>query len=285
MPGKLGKSLNNRLIINQLAFLFLLTSCSNILAQGPFDGWMKGKNKTDFAFSFNEENYDTYLFGAAKRSEKNQIQSASLFLEHGFNDSLGLVITIPYLRTPTCENCSDYNQGIQDAIIGLKYRIFKEKEKRGYLKSFTAVGLSFPASGYDSSIERPLGARTTSFLAKYYVQKDYFNGLFLHFQTGLDIRFIPTFQTSFPVMGKMGWSNRKWFFEGWGEYFYTFNPGVDTQVFGGSGSTWLKLGATIYYSILPNFGVYIKSAHIVDGTNIGLSNTFGFGMAYRLRWK
>ncbi len=286
MLGNLGKSLKFSTNIKfGIGLLCTFFSANILIAQGPFDGWMKGKNKTDFALSFNQESYDTYAFGKERRAEKNTIQSASLFLEHGFSDSLDLVVTIPYLRTPSCENCDVYNQGIQDAIVALKYRFSKTKKENETMKSFTAIGLSFPASNYSDSLERPIGARNTSFLARYFFQKDFNNGLFLHFQTGVDVRFIPSPLTSVPIVTKFGYAGNKIFLEGFAEYFYTFNGGTDTQISGGTGSIWLKMGATIYYPIQPNFGVYVKAAFIPDGENIGLSNTYGFGAAYRLKWK
>ena len=282
MLGKLGKSLRFRSFIIALFGLFY---ASLLAAQGPFDGWMKGTNQTDLALSFNRETYNNYAFGEDVRREENEIQSASIFIEHGLSDTLDLVVTIPYLRTPTCANCTDYNQGVQDAIIALKYRFSKIKKDNGYLKYFTAVGLSFPASNYADTLERPIGARNTSLLARYYVQKDFNSGLFLQFQLGVDVRFIPSALTSAPVIAKFGYAGQKLFLEAWGEFFYTFNGGVDTQISGGAGSRWLKLGATIYYPVKPNFGVYVKAAFIPTGVNIGLSNTFGFGAAYRLKWK
>jgi len=282
MPGKLGKSLKFK---SYLVGFFALPYTCLLVAQGPFDGWMKGPNQTDFALSFNRETYSNYAFGDDVRLEENEIQSASIFLEHGLSDTLDLIVTIPYLRTPSCPNCNDYNQGVQDAIVALKYRFSKIKKKDGYLKSFTAIGLSFPASNYIDSLERPIGARNTSFLGRYYVQKDFNNGLFLQIQTGVDVRFIPSALTSMPIIGKFGLAGEKIFLEGWGEYFFTFNSGVDTQISGGAGSKWLKLGATIYYPVKPNFGVYIKAAFIPIGENIGLSSTFGFGAAYRMKWK
>lgn len=286
MLGNLGKSQKFSTKIKFGIAIISTFCCVNFLcAQGPFDGWMKGKNKTDFALSFNQESYGTYAFGKERRDEKNSIQSASLFLEHGFSDSISLVLSIPYLRTPSCENCDDYNQGIQDAIVALKYRFSKTKKDNGYLKSFTAIGLSFPASNYSDSLARPIGARNTSFLGRYYAQKDFNNGLFLQFQTGVDVRFIPSALTSLPLMTKFGFAGRKIFLEGFAEYFYTFSGGTDTQISGGSGSIWLKVGGTLYYSIQPNFGVYVKASFIPDGENIGLSSTYGFGAAYRLKWK
>jgi len=282
MLGKLGKSLRFKsFLITCFGFFY----ASLLVAQGPFDGWMKGTNQTDLALSFNRETYSNYVFGDDVRAEENEIQSASIFIEHGFSDTLDLVVTIPYLRTPTCANCTDYNQGVQDAIVAVKYRFSKIKKNNGYLKYFTAVGLSFPASNYSDTLERPIGARNTSLLARYYVQKDYNNGLFLQFQLGVDVRFIPSALTSAPVIAKFGYAGQKIFLEAWGEFFYTFNSGIDTQISGGEGSQWLKLGATIYYPVKPNFGVYVKAAFIPTGENIGLSNTFGVGAAYRLKWK
>lgn len=271
--------------MRKIIFICLNLLTISLLAQGPIDGYMKGANKTDIAISFNQEKYDTYRFGTEPRTEINTIQSASLFLEHGFSDSLDLVFTVPFMRTPTCEFCEDYNQGVQDGTLHLKYRFSKTKKENRYSKAITAIGISTPFSNYPDTIERPLGARNTVFQGRFLTQQDFFNGLFFQFQTGIDFRFAPSSQLAAPLMVKLGFAGNRIFTEGFLEYYHTFNSSADNQIFGGAGSKWLKSGITVYYSIQPNFGVFVKGAFILGGENIGISDTYGFGAAYRIRWK
>ena len=257
----------------------------SLLAQGPLDGWMKGNGKTDFALSFNHETFDTYKFGNEAEARNNLIRSASLFLEHGLSDSLSIVFTVPYMQTPVCGGCSEFNQGLQDGTLHLKFRAFKKKKEKGYLKSFSALGVSAPIGNYADTVARPLGARNTVLQGRYFLQQDFFSGMFLHFQTGVDFRVVPNSLIAFPLMVKAGFGGKRLFYEGFLEYFHTINSTADLQITGGGGSTWLKSGVTLYYSVKSNFGVYIKGAWILGGENIGLSETYSFGAAYRLRWK
>lgn len=266
-------------------FIVLNLLTISLLAQGPLDGWMKGKNNTDIALSFNRETYDTYRFGNVDSSQNNLIQSASIFIEHGFSDSLDLVFTVPFMRTPICDGCAEFNQGFQDGTLHLKFRSSKKKKEKGYLKKFAAVGVSTPIGQYSDTLVRPLGARNTVLQGRYFLQQDFFSGMFLHFQTGVDFRFIPNSLVSVPLILKTGYGGKRLFLEGFLEYLHTINSTADLQISGGGGSTWLKSGATIYYAIKPNFGVYLKGAWILGGENIGLSSTYGFGAAYRLKWK
>ena len=109
--------------------------------------------------------------------------------------------------------------------------------------------------------------------------------MFLHFQSGIDFRFAPSSQIAVPTVAKLGFAGKRLFTEGFLEYYHTFNSQADDQIFGGAGSKWLKTGITFYYSIKPNFGVFVKGSFILGGENIGISDTYGFGAAYRIRWK
>ncbi|MCB0662371.1 MAG: hypothetical protein KDC24_06505, partial [Saprospiraceae bacterium] len=67
------------------------------------------------ALSGSVETSDIYYFGDQRQDLKNRFESLNLFAEWGISDSLDLVFTLPYIRTPKCDTCIDFNQGIQDA--------------------------------------------------------------------------------------------------------------------------------------------------------------------------
>ena len=140
-----------------LLLTFLSLPISLLFAQGPISGFMTGDATTDLAFSYSYESYNSYFFGQEKQAISNEISSASLFLEHGFNDSFGLVFTLPYLWI------DEINRGIQDGIIAIKYRNTHKKFEKSNLSMITAVGVSFPMSAYPKDTENPIGIRATHF--------------------------------------------------------------------------------------------------------------------------
>lgn len=237
---------------------------------------MPGRKITDVALSYSTESYSKYLFGEEERTIANTIQSLSLFIERGISDSFSLVLSLPYLWI------DDKNRGLQDATLFIKYRNEHKRFEKGALDFITAVGLSFPASGYTIDSETPIGERATVFQGRFLGQYKFDMGLFLHLQTGINFRLIPTAQSSLPLLFRVGFGGRRYYVDGWLEYLTTFNAGVDDQVFGGAGSKWVKIGGTLYYPITSKWGTFIGGSHTLSGKNIGLAARWNTGMVYKL---
>ena len=256
--------------------LFFATTLS---AQGPITGFMPGKKSWDFALSYGAESYNDYLFGDEKRTLENQNQSVSLFVERGFSDSFSLVLSLPYVHI------DDINQGLQDGNLFIKYRNKNKYYEKGNLSLISAVGASFPFSNYPNDTETPIGERAVLFQGRFLAQYNFNSGFFLHLQSGINFRIIPSAQSSLPVLFRAGFGSRKIYVDGWIEWFKTFNSGVDTAVFGGAGSDWTKIGLTLYYSITPSIGVVANGSYTTGGRNIGLASRWGAGVVYKLRKK
>jgi hypothetical protein len=256
---------------------------TNILsfAQGPLDGYLKGAKNIDFALSGSVETSDIYYFGDQKQDLINRFESLNLFAEWGISDSLDLVFTLPYLRTPKCDTCSDFNQGFQDASLFAKFKLFKKEKPDARFKLLGAIGGTIPVSNYQTGIERPIGIGATVLQAKGIVQYDWFSGPFIHLQSGVEMRISPDFLTSIPVLLRVGYAGKYIFAEAWFEYFQSINSGVDQTVMAGNGSSWQKIGASVYVPILPVFGVSLGTAHIINGINIGLSSRYSVAAVYR----
>ena len=239
---------------------------------------MTGDATTDLAISYSNESYNSYFFGEEEQRIANEISAVSLFLEHGFNDSFSLVVTVPYLWI------DEVNRGIQDGIIAIKYRNEHKKFKKSSLNMITAVGLSFPMSGYPRDTENPIGIRATTFQGRFLMQHHFHSGFFYHIQSGIDFRLIPSPQSSMPILLRAGFGSTKFFVEGWLEIFNTFNAGVDTQLLDGAGSSWSKIGGTFFYPLTPNIGAFLGAAYILSGENIGKAIRFNTGFTYKVKW-
>ena len=256
--------------------LFLLLNAS-LLAQGPVTGFMPGKKSWDFALSYGQEQHSNYLFGDEKTPLENQNQSLSLFIERGFSDSFSLVLSVPYV------SIDEVNQGLQDGNLFLKYRNREKIYDRGRLSLISAIGASFPLSRYPNDTETPIGERAVSVQGRFLVQYDFNFGLFLHLQSGVNFRIIPTAQSSVPVLLRIGFGTRHLYIDGWLEVLNTINAGVDTAVFGGSGSNWTKIGGTLYYALTPKIGLFLNASQTLGGKNIGLSSRWATGVVFKIR--
>jgi len=249
---------------------------SKIQAQGPISGFMPGQKITDVAFSYSTESYSKYLFGEEESTLSNTVQSLNLFVERGISDSFSVVLSLPYLWI------DKENKGLQDANVFIKYRNEKKYFEKGNLSFITAIGISFPTSSYAKDTETPIGERATVFQGRFLGQYNFDIGLFLHLQTGINFRLIPTAQSSMPILFKVGFGGRKLYVDGWIEFLNTFNAGVDDQIFGGAGSKWTKIGGTIYYPITPRWGTFVGASRTVSGKNVGLASRWNTGMVYKL---
>lgn len=257
-----------------LFFFFLIPTV--IWSQGAVDGYMKGKGNTDLALTYSRESYNRYFFGEEEQEIENKLQSLSLYFTHGLQDSLDVVVSIPFIRTDSL------NSSFQDAIIAVKFRNERIDYANGNaLSVITSVGLSFPLAAYPIDTERPIGVRAVALMGRFITQYEFKNGVFLNLQAGYDFRIAPTALSSIPVIFRMGYAGPI-YFDVWLDYFKTFDAGVDMQITGGQGSTWLKTGGTIYYPIRPKFGVFIGIARYLFGKNIGLATRGNVGVVFKL---
>lgn len=255
-----------------------LSACSSLWGQGPISGFLPGRKHTDFAMTYTHEQFRFYFFGDQRTWRPVTTRSANLFLEHGFSDSMSIVITAPYRWI------DPVNRGVQDGIFALKYRNHYRRHPWGSSTFLTSVGLSLPLSRYPVATANPIGVRATTFQGRVVSQWQYASGVFLHIQTGLDFRIIPTAQAAVPLLGRLGWAGNHWFLEGWTEFFHTFSSGIDTQVSEGAGSRWWRLGGTLYYGFSPDFGVVVHASRFFNGRNIGQATQLSAGIVYKVDW-
>lgn len=249
-----------------------------IVCQGPLSGFLPGRNKTDIALNFAYDSYNEYLFGDERQPINTITRSVSLYAEHGITDSLSIVATLPYMWT------NPDSASLQDATLFLKYRNQYQRFSTGSLSILSAVGISLPVGDYRLDAERPIGSRNTTFQGRLIVQYNLNNGLFFHLQSGLDLRINPDSQVALPILLRTGWGTKFVYGEAWTEFRRTFTSAADTSISQGSGSNWIRVGATIYYPITKNLGLTAAIARFINGRNIGLSTMYSTGLVYRHDW-
>ncbi len=260
---------------NFICLLMVFGLVSSLLAQGPITGFMPGKKGTDFALTYSHEQYDEYFFGRESQAIDYQVQSVNLFIEHGIMDSLSVVINLPYLYA------DELNKGFQDGSAWIKYRNGQNRYSSGILTQMIAAGAGFPLSRYPVMTDNPIGIRNTILHGRYLGQFQFNNGIFVHLQAGLDFYISPNNQTALPAMARTGWGSATFYFDLWLEYYHTFDSGVDRQIQGGQGSSWLRTGGVLYYALSKDFGLFAGGAYILSGRNIGQSTRVNAGLVYK----
>ncbi|MCO6491606.1 MAG: hypothetical protein J5I98_24535 [Phaeodactylibacter sp.] len=257
------------------ALLPILLASVFARAQGPISGFMPGRGVTDIALGYSTESFSRYMFGDEERGARLTTESMNLFVEHGFTDTLSLVANIPYLWI------DEENRGLQDGGFFIKYRNQHKQYPTGYLNLITSFGLSFPLSGYPRDTDTPIGLRALNFQARFQGQYVSNFGLFFQLQSGVDFQFLEELLPAVPILFRTGFGARRYFVETWIESYNTINSGADTQVSGGSGSQWLRIGGTLYVPVIAGIGLVFGGARILSGRNIGLSTRWNTGVVYR----
>ncbi len=257
---------------------FIAGYCASLPAQGPISGFPTPKGEIALAPAYSIEQYSRY-FGADGMLEDREITttSYSVFVEAGLSDQTALVATLPYLRT------NERPGSLQDASLWIKYMNVDSRGKRGNQRIFTAVGLSFPVGDYETTGTAALGQKATVFQGRLVYQYQFDSGFFLSAQSGIDFQFAPDSRSSWPLLFRTGYGTRYVYVEGWLEFITALEAGPAVQTAtAGSGSSWRRLGGTVYVPLQPWVGVVVGGAYVLGGEFIGKSTRLNLGVVVKL---
>jgi hypothetical protein len=260
-----------------LTFTFFLPS-SFLFAQGPISGFPTPKGETAIALSYSQEVYDTY-FLPDDASETRDVEtiSYSLFVETGLSENSSLVVTLPWMRT------NDREGSLQDGSVWFKYMNRDKRGERSESRFFTAVGLSLPVGNYETTGIAALGQRGTVFQGRLAYQFQHDDGWFLHGQTGIDFQFAPEAQSAWPLLLRTGYGGKFFYTEAWIEFVTALESGTGVQTAtAGTGSSWNRVGGTLYFPVRPWVGLNFGGAWVLSGTYIGQSGRLNAGVVFKL---
>jgi len=283
----------------QGTFWLLLLSFP-LLAQGPLDGYLKGKGVLDLAPSFS--------INTAKRFDGagGQVYDVgykgnmlSLFAEYGLSEKIDLVATGAYVFTST-------KNGLQDGALLVKYRpVYQEMGGAGKLGLLLGSGLGFPLTNYEPTATGALGQKALIAPLRLIVQWETPLGIFLNLTGGYNWRFDrlreadiaavrktrPDYQPVQPsnfatALFKIGFPTARYYLDAWVEGQYT-RGGADylpevadlPQSFGVS---YTQAGGTVYYSENGKSGFYLSTGYIFGGRNTGRILRVTGGMVFKI---
>ncbi|MFN0173658.1 MAG: hypothetical protein ACKVU0_03330 [Saprospiraceae bacterium] len=265
------------------------------MAQGPLDGYLKGKGVLDLApsFSFNvAQKFDGA--GGQTYNEGYKGQMLSLFAEYGLTEKFDLVATAAAVFTPL-------QSGLQDGGLFVKYRpVYAPLGKAGKLGVIFGTGATFPLSDYEPLATGALGQKAITVPARIILQWESPLGLFLNFTGGYNFRldelkdaditlvrqqrpdYDPVDSQNFTtILLKLGFPARNFYLDGWAEWQHT-SGGADyvqnvpdlPQAYGVS---YTQIGGTAYYSDNGRTGFYISGGYILNGRNTSRIQRITFG--------
>ena len=258
--------------------LLFLLPLPALFGQGPIGGFPVARGEVAVAPAYTVERYSRY-YGENGALEDRNVETTiySLFLEAGMNDRTALVATLPHMRA------NDEPGSLQDGSLWIKYLNHEATAPKGTHRVFTAVGLSFPVGNYAPAGIAALGQRATVFQGRLVYQYQLQSGFFLHAQSGIDVQFAPESRSTWPLLLRTGYGTRYFYAEGWLEFVTALQPGSAVQTAtAGSGSSWRRLGGTLYVPILPWAGLVAGGAYVLGGEYIGQSTRYNLGLVVKL---
>jgi len=285
--------------IHRIFFIALL--CPLIAtAQGPLDGYLKGKGVLDLAPSFSFNSAQKFEgAGGQTYDESFKGKMLSLFAEYGLSEKFDLVGTASAVFTPI-------QSGLQDGGLFVKYRpVYAPVGKAGKLGVLFGTGASFPISNYEPTASGALGQKAVTVPARLIVQWETPIGLFLNLTGGYNFRLDdlkeadiaiirknrPDYEALKPrdfttFLLKVGFPAKHFYLDGWAEWQHT-SGGTDyvqnvpdlPQAYGVS---YTQVGGTAYYSDNGRSGFYLSGGYILRGRNTSRIQRITFGMVFKI---
>jgi hypothetical protein len=280
--------------------LILLLFPTALFAQGPLDGYLKGKGVLDLAPSFSVNTAQTFA-GADNRifDEGFQGSTVSLFAEYGVTNNFDLVATGSYIFTAN-------NSGLQDGALLAKYRpVYADFGKKGRLGILMGLGATFPLSDYEVVAAGALGQKAVTAPARLIVQYESPWGVFFNLTGGYnwrldnlkedDIAVVrrerPDYQPINPAnfstfLFKIGFPAKHYYIDAWVEQQNT-QGGADyvpnlpdlPQAYG---VTYTQAGGTLYYSDNGKTGFFLSGGHIFRGRNVSRITRLTAGVVIKI---
>ncbi|MCC6461450.1 MAG: hypothetical protein IT260_13330 [Saprospiraceae bacterium] len=257
----------------------------SLRAQGPLDGYLKGKGVLDLAPSFSFNSARNFA-GAGGQTYPLAYKGnmLSLFAEYGLGQRIDLVATAAYVFTPQ-------RSGLQDGGLFVKYRPWRRSlSGAGTLNVLVASGLAFPLSNYEPALTGALGQKALIAPARLIVQWETPPGIFLNLTGGYNWRFDrlrgadiarirqlrPDYEAVPPadfatLLAKIGFPAARFYADAWLEWQWT-QAGTDYQpdtpdLPQAYGVSYTQVGGTFFYSESGKNGVYFSGGYILGGRN------------------
>jgi len=285
-------------------------SASAAGAQTSDDGLMIAKRTLAAGVVYAHDSWDQYWEGTLKRTNGNigtlTTQSTTLVGAYGVTERLGLIASLPYVRTHASQGVLHDLKGFQDLNITAKLRLLGTGPTRhGALNAFIAARAAVPVGDYTPDFY-PLSIGTAGRRASGHVTLDYqsnsvwFANASAAYMWCSNVRLNRNayytngqlYLTNEVVMPNVldytlsaGFNRGNWRVPvtlvqqrtlGGGDIRRQDMPFVSNRM------DYVRLGGGVMYGLPKNFAVQLGAAHVLSGRNVGQSTTFTSGLMYAL---
>ncbi|MCC7244884.1 MAG: hypothetical protein IT269_04340 [Saprospiraceae bacterium] len=295
-------SLNIYISMKPVLLLFIWSILSSFCAhaQGPLDGYMKGRGNLDLAPSVSLNNATRFSgLGGQLYQESYSGRMLSLFAEYGVTERFDLVGVAAAVFT-------EARSGLQDGGLYVKYRIFQENTSaKSQLSLILATGASFPISDYEPTASGALGQKAVVAPVRLITQWASPWGVFVNLTGGYNWRlddlkeediakvrkFRPDYAPDAPpdfttLLFKVGFPARHYYLDAWVEKQFTKGGANYIQDVPDLPQAWgvsyTQVGGVFYYSPSGKNGVYVSGGYFINGRNTSLLSRLTFGAVFKL---
>lgn len=259
-----------------LSIVFFHLIC---FAQGPVDGFYKGKGNAEIGLgggaSFNKKFYA----GTDLITLKRNIINVSVFAGFGLTENLDISASLPYLVV-------NDQKSFQDASVYLKYRLFNRKLSSGSLQLSIAAGFSSNVVDYETEGGSALGQEAKVIDLRPILHFASNNGWFYTLQGAYLYKFSPVPEAINAGL-KIGRATSKFYFDLWYAYQYSFG-GLDYRgepspsTFRELGVNYNQVGGTYYRPFTDKLGGYIGASYSFAGRNTVNGYGLNLGVTFKL---
>lgn len=292
---------------------YLLLAPLFINAQTDIDAIMMNKNNFCFGAVYQHSSWNKYWEGSFKRDNLNlgtvSTKSLALMANYGFSDKLNLILSLPYLKTNASAGTMEGQEGLQDISLALKYRPFINTKGNTTYSVYVFGNFSAPLSNYSADY-LPLSLGLRSKTAALRLMSDYQRGPFfatlsaayvkkanitidrnsyytseMHYTNEVDM------PDAISTNLRIGYRSNRLIAEAILDNWVTQSGGFDITInnmpFPSNTMNALKAGVNTKYTLknLPALSITGGFNYVVQGRNIGQSNTFYAGLLYFIKTK
>ncbi|GAA3995224.1 hypothetical protein GCM10022408_02040 [Hymenobacter fastidiosus] len=270
---------------------------------------MSGKGHGSLVVSGTTEKYQQVFIPSRKVDsvplfKRVQINSLNVYGSYGITDKIDVVVSLPYIqstgeaeatvlddyrvRNPE-KDYTNTRSGLQDVTGYLKFKAYSREVGDNILDLLGAVGVSTPASGYESKQGEEyiiaIGNRATRFNTLGIAQLKMPSGVFFTGQAGYSLRSgrVPN---AFVAETKVGYAGRKLYADAYVAFQQSSSKGTDIVqegfdfFFPATQVNYTRIGGSLYRPIAKGLGLVAGASLYVAGRNLGKSRAFSGGVSY-----
>jgi hypothetical protein len=284
---------------------------SSAAAQTSDDGVMMPKRTLSVGVLYAHDSWDQYWEGALRRTNGNigtlTTQSITVVGGYSVTDRLGLMATLPYIRTHASQGVLHDVSGFQDLALAAKVRLLSTSPgSHGTFSAFVAGVAAVPTSDYTPDFY-PLSIGTAGRRASGHVTLSFesnsawFANASASYMWCSNVRLN---RSSYYTDGQLYLTNEVAIPN---VVDYTLSAGIDRghwripvslvqqRTLGGGDIRrqdmpfvsnridFVKLDGGLMYALPSDVSIRVGAAHVLTGRNVGQSTTFTSGVFYALR--